>query len=49
MGTLARAGLEAAGRAGRQDGTGQDDWHQSRVRRVLDVVTVALGGCVGRE
>jgi hypothetical protein len=46
---LARSGLEAAGRTGRLDGAGQDDWDQSRVRRVLDVVTVALGGCVGRE
>jgi hypothetical protein len=49
MGMLARSGLEAAGRTGRLDGAGQDDWDQSRVRRVLDVVTVALGGCVGRE
>jgi hypothetical protein len=49
MGMLARAGLEAPGLAGRPDGTGQDDWDQSRVVRVLDVVTVALGGCVGRE
>jgi len=50
MGIKVRTGIATAVSAGRGDGTGQeDDWDESRVRRVLGVVTVALGGCVADE
>jgi len=42
MGTKVRAGNAVAVAVG----TGGDDWDESRVRRVLGVVTVALGGRV---
>jgi len=49
MGIRARAGIAAAVSVGRRDGAGEDDWDESRVRRVLGVVTLALGGCVADE
>ncbi len=47
MGAKARAGLGSSrtvGADGGQAGGGGDDWDQDRVRPVLDVVAVALGG-----
>jgi Family of unknown function (DUF5682) len=51
MGAKVRTGLPAgrSGPAG-QGGAGQDDdWDESRVSRVLDVVAIALGGSVQNE
>jgi hypothetical protein len=48
MGAKAKAGAGSSRVAGAggdaRDGSGADDWDQDRVRRVLDVVAVALGG-----
>jgi len=49
MGIKARAGTAAAVSVGRRDGTEADDWDESRARRVLGIVTVALGGSVADE
>ncbi|HXL15890.1 MAG TPA: DUF5682 family protein, partial [Streptosporangiaceae bacterium] len=52
MGTKVRARHGAARAAGTvaTDGSGdEDDWDESRVRRVLDVVAIALGGRVTDE
>ena len=51
MGVRARAGLAVGGSGpASQGGTGQDeDWDESRVRRVLDIVAIALGGSVQNE
>jgi hypothetical protein len=58
MGIKVRARLGAAGAAGASGAAGtvavggssdEDDWDESRVRRVLDVVAIALGGRVTDE
>ena len=56
MGIKVRARREAAGVTGAAgagviggSGAEDDDWDESRVRRVLDVVAIALGGCVTNE
>jgi uncharacterized protein DUF5682 len=49
MGTRVRAGIAVAASQGHGEGTGEDDWDESRARRVLGIVTVALGGCVENE
>jgi hypothetical protein len=57
MGIKVRARHGAAGAAGASGAAGtvatggddEDDWDESRVRRVLDVVAIALGGRVTDE
>jgi hypothetical protein len=47
MGIKVRTRHPIDGTAVPSDGTaGDDDWDESRVRRVLNVVAIALGGCV---
>lgn len=49
MGVKVRAGFAASDGAGPGGGADQDDWDESRVRQVLEVVAIALGGCVENE
>jgi hypothetical protein len=50
MGIKVRTAHRVDGATARPDGAGAaDDWDESRVRRVLNVVATALGGCAPDE